>query len=334
MKKFYRNSILAACLLAACTSISYSQTARVQVIHNSPDDIADSVDVYLNGMLLLDNFAFRTATPFIDAPAGVQIQIDVAPKTSTSVANSIANFPLTLTANETYIVVASGITGLSSTTYSNAPAFNLEIFASGREEASMMANTDVLVYHGSTDAPTVDVVETSVPAGTIVDDASYSDFAGYLELGTADYLLDVRDMSGATTVASYQAPLSTLALDGEAITVLASGFLDPSMNGNGPAFGLFVALASGGNLVPLPLATASLSEASMTSLAVYPNPANDLVTIETAATIERVEVVSLSGQSVLETNNSTINVSELTAGVYMILVKTNEGVSSTRLIKE
>lgn len=334
MKKFYRNSILAACLLATCTSISYSQTARVQVIHNSPDDIADSVDVYLNGMLLLDNFAFRTATPFIDAPAGVQIQIDVAPKTSTSVANSIANFPLTLTANETYIVVASGITGLSSTTYSNAPAFNLEIFASGREEASMMANTDVLVYHGSTDAPTVDVVETSVPAGTIVDDASYSDFAGYLELGTADYLLDVRDMSGATTVASYQAPLSTLALDGEAITVLASGFLDPSMNGNGPAFGLFVALASGGNLVPLPLATASLSEASMTSLAVYPNPANDLVTIETAATIERVEVVSLSGQSVLETNNSTINVSELTAGVYMILVKTNEGVSSTRLIKE
>ena len=106
------------------------------------------------------------------------------------------------------------------------------------------------------------------------------------------------------------------------------------MNGNGPAFGLFVALASGGNLVPLPLATASLSEASMTSLAVYPNPANDLVTIETAATIERVEVVSLSGQYVLETNNSTINVSELTAGVYMILVKTNEGVSSTRLIKE
>ena len=185
--------------------------------------------------------------------------------------------------------MASGITGLSSTTYSNAPAFNLEIFASGREEASMMANTDVLVYHGSTDAPTVDVVETSVPAGTIVDDASYSDFAGYLELGTADYLLDVRDMSGATTVASYQAPRSTLALDGEA---------------------------------------------SMTSLAVYPNPANDPETIETAATIERVEVVSLSGQSVLETNNSTINVSELTAGVYMILVKTNEGVSSTRLIKE
>ena len=334
MKNSYKKSTIIAGILFACSSISYSQTARVQVIHNSPDDIADSVDVYLNGNLLLDNFAFRTATPFIDAPAGVPIQIDVAPKTSTSVANSIANFPLTLTSGETYVVVASGITGLSSTTYSNSPAFNLEIFAGAREEATMMTNTDVLVYHGSTDAPTVDVFESSVPAGTIVDDASYSDFAGYLELGTADYLLDVQDMTGMTTVASYQAPLSTLSLDGAAITVLASGFLNPSMNGNGPAFGLFVALPTGGNLIPLPAATASISEQGTSSFTIYPNPANDLVSIQSDAVIETIEVVTMSGQIVLTTKQTTIDVSNLTGGMYMILLTTNEGVSSTRLIKE
>lgn len=334
MYNSYKKSILFAGLLLACSPISYSQTARVQVIHNSPDDIADSVDVYLNGTLLLDNFAFRTATPFIDAPAGVQIEIDVAPKTSTSVANSIANFPLTLTSGETYVVVASGITGLSSTTYSNSPAFNLEIFAGAREEASMMSNTDVLVYHGSTDAPTVDVFESSVPAGTIVDDASYGDFAGYLELSTADYILDVQDMTGATTVASYQAPLSTLSLDGAAITVLASGFLDPSLNGNGPAFGLYVALPTGGNLVPLPLATASLSELSAANITMYPNPAQNSVTISTEATIESVEVLNMNGQKVGSSSTSTVDISGLTNGIYMIFVQTNEGVSSTRLIKE
>ena len=33
----------------------------------------------------------------------------------------------------------------------------------------------LLIHHGSTDAPTVDVVETGVGAGTIVDNASYKD---------------------------------------------------------------------------------------------------------------------------------------------------------------
>jgi len=35
---------------------------------------------------------------------------------------------------------------------------------------------------------------------------------------------------------------------------VASGFLNPSNNSNGPAFGLYVALPSGGELVGLPAA--------------------------------------------------------------------------------
>ena len=50
-------------------------TARVQVIHNSADLAAASVDIYLNNTLLIDDFNFRTASPFIDAPAGEEITI-------------------------------------------------------------------------------------------------------------------------------------------------------------------------------------------------------------------------------------------------------------------
>ncbi len=85
------------------------QTARLQVIHNAAEVAADPVDIYLNGTLLLDDFGFRAATPFIDAPAGVTLNIGVAPGNSTSVDDTLANFQATLENGETYVVMANGV---------------------------------------------------------------------------------------------------------------------------------------------------------------------------------------------------------------------------------
>ena len=194
-------------------------TARVQVIHNSADAAASAVDVYLNDALLIDDFAFRTASPFIDAPAASNITVGIAPANSTSSADAIANFNYTLNPGETYIIVATGL--VSGSGYNPLQPFNLAVYAGARETANQAGNTDVLVYHGSTDAPTVDVVETKITGGlTVVDDASYGDFAGYLELNTVDYTLAVRDETGTVTVKSYEAPLATLGLENVALTVL------------------------------------------------------------------------------------------------------------------
>ena len=70
---------------------------------------AAEVDVYVNGDLLLDDFAFRAATPYIDVPAGVVLEIGVAPGTSTGPGDIIATFPVTLAVNETYAVIANGV---------------------------------------------------------------------------------------------------------------------------------------------------------------------------------------------------------------------------------
>ncbi len=227
-------------------------TARVQVIHNSADAAASTVDVYLDDALLIDDFAFRSASPFIDAPAGTSFTIGIAPSNSSSVSDTITSFNVTLMANETYVVVANGI--VSATGYNPSPAFGLDVFAMGRESSANSGETDVLVAHGSTDAPFVDV---QVPgAGTIVDNLGYGEFQGYLELANADYTLNVTDSTGSVVVASFQAPLQTLGLADSALVVVASGFLDPSQNSNGDAFGLFVALPNGGQLIALPQTTA------------------------------------------------------------------------------
>ncbi|MDX1350821.1 MAG: DUF4397 domain-containing protein, partial [Putridiphycobacter sp.] len=228
------------------SSMAMSQ-ARVQIIHNSPDAATQTVDIYAGTTLLLDDFQFRTASPFIDVAPGT-VQIGIAPGNSTSSAQVLATFPLTVANGQTYVAIANGI--LSGTGYSPAPAVSVDVFPMGREAAATSGNTDVLVFHGSTDAPVVDVNE--VTAGNLVDDAAYGDFAGYLELPTADYTINVTDATGTTVVKSYAAPLNTLGLTDQALVVVASGFLDPSVNSNGEAFGLWVALPTGGPLIALP----------------------------------------------------------------------------------
>ena len=87
MSRFILCSALAFVLFG--TTIAHAGTARLQVIHNAADPAAAEVDIYVNGDLFLDDFAFRSATPFVDVPSGVELVIGVAPGTSTSASDVI-----------------------------------------------------------------------------------------------------------------------------------------------------------------------------------------------------------------------------------------------------
>ena len=322
------------------TKFLKTQTARVQVIHNSADAAAETVDVYLNETLLIPNFEFRSASPFVDAPAGVEIELSVAPPNSSGVEDAIYTAPVTLSEGETYIVVADGI--VSGSGYNPPQAFGLQIYDMGRELATESENTDVLVHHGSTDAPTVDIVETGVGAGILVDDISYTEFQGYLELSTADYVLDVTDETGSVTVASYQAPLASLELDGAALVAVATGFLDPSQNSDGPAFGIGVALPTGGPLVMLPALLGNQDYELSNAIALYPSPAKEHVTLSNSSSIQlkTATIYDLKGKLVSQINlqdmqsEKVINVSSYATGVYMVHIAGEQSSVVKRMIKE
>jgi hypothetical protein len=235
---------LLATVLITGLNFTFAQTARLQVIHNAADPSAVSVDIYLNGSLLLDNFGFREATPYIDAPAGTPINIGVAGPNSTSAADTIKNFTVTLTANETYVAIANGVldpNSFESNPDGRSTAFTLFVKDMARESGSG-SDVDFFVLHGSTDAPTVDVLARRV--ATLVDNAAYGEITGYITVPPASYILDVTPgNNNSTIVASFQADLS--GLGGGAAVVFASGFLNPGANQNGPAFGIFAALPNG-----------------------------------------------------------------------------------------
>jgi hypothetical protein len=255
-----------AVMLAGFSSLSVvqAQTARLEVIHNAADGIASVVDVYVNGGAtpFIDDFEFRTTSGFVDVPAGVDLNIGIALSTSTGPGDILFMLPaINLVEGETYIAIANGIVSPTGYMPSSVMApFGLDVFAAGQEGATGGAGTnDVLVYHGATDAPNVNVAETALSAGAVVvPNIAYSEFQEYLALGVEDYTLQVQAASSGGAVAAFDAPLATLGFDGAALTILASGFLDPSVNSGGPAFGLWVSTGVAGPLLQLPTPTARL----------------------------------------------------------------------------
>ena len=304
--------------------------ARIQVIHNCADPAADSVDVYVNGALALNNFAFRSATPYITVPAGVTLSIGIAGKNSVTVNDTLVNFDVVLENGETYSAIASGV--LAPASFAANPdgrptGFTLLLQDQMREEATNPSNTEFRVLHGATDAPTVDVLVAG--GGVLVDNAAYTDITGYIGVPAANYTLNITPgNNNAVIVASFIAPLSGLA--GGSATVFASGFLTPSANQNGAPFGLFAALPDG-QVVPFQVVTGIEESAVNFIQSIYPNPANDvlMVRLEENQQIDAINISDLSGKivstPVITGTGATqaINVDNLAAGMYQLSIISN-----------
>lgn len=208
-----------------------TEFANVQIIHNSPTPAAASVDVYLNGALAIEDLNFREATEYLELPAGLPLNIGVAPAGSTSVTDTVANFTLpALDADANYIATAGGILGDPTT------PFTLQILANSQLAANQPGNVDVVVLHSSPGAPAVDVDARLV--ATLVEDLAYGEYSNYIPVPSDDYFIDIRAAGSPDIVATFLAPLSIF--EDEALTVFASGIL-----GGTPAFGLFAADVDG-----------------------------------------------------------------------------------------
>jgi hypothetical protein len=84
--------------------------------------------------------------------------------------------------------------------------------------------------------------------------------------------------------------------------------------------------------------TLGIDDLNSRDITIYPNPATNVLNIESAMTIEKVSVYNLLGQEVISqspnTEIVTLDVASLQVGVYVVKTSINGNVSSTRFIKE
>jgi hypothetical protein len=336
---------------------AYASTAKLQVIHNAADPAAEVVDIYVNGDLLLDDFAFRTATPFVDVPAGVQLDIGVAPGTSSSAADIIATIPVTLEENKTYVAIANGVLDLGAFAPNpDGKSIGFDLYP--RDDVRMSSTrkflVNALIFHGSTDAPTVDIYARGFLRWKLVGNLSYGSFSNYRYLLPRPYRLEVTPAGDRrTVVAAFEADLR--GLWGGAAVVFASGFLNRDANSGGPAFGLFAALPSG-DVVEFPSVggvAASLAKGGEgeTGLPVqyslnqnYPNPFNPSTTISFAlpqASHVTVSVYNVAGQLVRTLVNDNLEAGEhqvtfdagaIASGVYFYRISAGDFTDTRKMV--
>lgn len=233
-----------------------AQTASVMAIHNSADPALDSVDMYLldgtTATLLEDNFAFRTSTGFVTAPAEKDIRIVFTPKNGTSIADSVIGFGFNLQNNGKYVLIAQGH---FQSGFNPQKPFGLNVIANAENTVAGNGNK-IAVYHGSTDAPSVDInaflKQDFLNQSPLAAAASYGAITPYAQVPNEDYLINVSLPGEDEALLTYAAPLKTLGANGVPVIAFASGFLDPTQNLNGKPFGLFAALPDG-SVIELPL---------------------------------------------------------------------------------
>lgn len=75
---------------------------------------------------------------------------------------------------------------------------------------------------------------------------------------------------------------------------------------------------------------------NINTIKVYPNPANNLITVNSNFDIQKVEILDLTGKIIksIHQSNNPINISELTKGIYFLKIYSNDDVFSKKIIKQ
>jgi hypothetical protein len=221
--------------------------ARVQVVHAAPQMAVDPVDVWNNnsGERLIDDLAYESATPFVTLPAATTLNLGVAASDSESADDTLASQEVEFPNGSTNVVVASGVTnGSNFENVSDSGNFALRA-GEAQESGTSESDVDLNVFHGATDAPTVDV-ETS-DGTTVASGISFGSFSGIAQFPAADYTLNV--VADGQTAASFDVPLSEAG--GAYRTVVASGFLTAAGDPVDSSTFKLLAIAPDGSVTPI-----------------------------------------------------------------------------------
>lgn len=225
-----------------------SAQVRIQFVHNSPEPLLDTLDVYFDTTQVVNNLPFRSATPFRTFAADSSFTIFLAPSNSESAANAIASFPNSFILAGTTLIIS--VTGLANPSqYAPNPngritGLNLHVSGNARETPPNDFAAFVSFWNGATDMEAASI--TFPELNTALDDRFlHGDFTGYVGLETRPYtvLFEPADDTLARSIRTFD--LNLTSRGGTVSSVHLSGFRNPDANQGGPGLALLVVDTNG-----------------------------------------------------------------------------------------
>ncbi len=168
-----------------------------------------------------------------------------------------------------------------------------------------------------------------------------------VEIDTAVFLIQVSDtmlagtsddvVLGFGTLDIYSTPNATngnFTITSTGSTGTPNETLILASSSIGPWFGTSTGVAGSSLWIDnIVIATVGMNENSSSSMKIYPNPANDILNISANGEISNVVISTLDGKVMKTTNESSIDVSEFTSGMYIYQVTVNGKVSTGNFVK-
>lgn len=314
------------------------EVARVQLIHAA---FSQTVKVDINGQTAIPVFAYHTATPYLELPAGQEISIDLVPIGGPTPETEIKSFQVSLSPGATYVIAAHGTFDSSD----NLPV-ELSVFDAGKESANQDQEVDLLFFHAATD---LDQVTVSENGNNLFNNITPGQFAGaYTSLPASTYQLDLVPSSGNSSLPSYAAYFNFW--KGKTAVIFATGSL------NAGTFQPWVALSNGGTYPLFPVSSAASERqekvaASNVSedlhllvLDAFPNPSTGRNTLQYMLNKEgnvNIELINVNGQSLRKLFSGrqapgpyqiTEDFSNLAKGTYFYLISIDEQVYTRQIL--
>lgn len=298
--------------------------AYLQIIHNSP---AGAVDVLVDGVTLLNDFAYQNATGFGRVKANTSMDITIT--TANGATTLLAINGAVLEADKNYILIAQG--------GNNGKAFEVKVVDNARRSSTVANGMQFFFSHGVTNGPTVNVerVTTSTPRTLeqlIAVNAAYGSTTSYMtQLNPSISTLQLK--AGGAVVGQYLFDFGNYA--GETMTLLATG----AVGGTGANALTIIGVDAAGNVLRPAVTTSDEGDvatelpAEFTLNGNFPNPFNPTTNISFDLPEQanvRVEIVDLLGRQVMTVAPQsmsagankviTVDAARLSSGVYFYRV--------------
>lgn len=305
-------------------------STRLQLIHTAP---GQTVSVAINGEVIRPYFAYRTATPYFDVPAGIPLEF-----TFTSLeTNEQEQFQTTLDPNKSYIAMVEATIDSED----DFP-FGLSIFDQALESGLSKDQIDVLFFNGGPDAPGLDVFEQGQIRFSSTPFSSFS--PGYISFPAEKQTLTLQPAASQMQLSHYEFDLGFWR--GRTAVLFTSGLL----SANQEDFELWVALSNGGTFALKPAdrsfipPTSSRQALLIPKLTIRPTYTTGTYQVEFQApipstfqwTVQDLHGKPLKSQTLgIQAKGShqfSLDLQSYPAGHYHLIVQSDQGFFESRLI--